>query len=580
MRALSREEIRPDAPWDRATRWRELRGAAVSGVLSLVTTVSYSTAAGAALGDLSPEHLASAVLSGMVGASIGAVAAAAITSAPAQLFSPRASVAVVIAAAAASFHAHGAPPAQVLALLTACVLLSALLLLAFAVLRLGRLIHLIPQSVASGLVIALGVKLAWSQLPWLMPADHATRPASWAIAVATLASIMWFRRRYGAAIGPLAGVAAGLLLSAGMEAVLAGTLPHLPPVDIGAGPLLSLSRAAVTLSAGVPQWPGVLGFAAVIALLNGIETLTSAAQLRSFGLRRFDPDRALAACGCASLVSLLAGGLPVGGSTLVSMAHVRAGGRSRAGALASAALVGAAAFAVGPLISKVPLVLVSALILFVAAELSGPPLLQALHQWRAGGRQRDEAVVACLVCAVLLAADVLTAVAAGVALASVLALVKMHASLVRREYDAADMARLIRPPWLGDAETARGIHIIELGQPLFFATVEQALGAIDRVGHAKPAVVLDLGRSGSIDATAAGALARCAAEMARGGRHLVLVGGPQLAEFEEQLHPCVCFERIRDALDHCMQDQEDERLLSHMSAWSGRAASAGRRRER
>jgi SulP family sulfate permease len=533
----------------------DARGTAVSSVLTLATTVSYGTVAAGSLAEMGGGLAASMVLSGLIAASLGALVSSAMGSAQTQIFSPRASVSVIISAAAVAFGAgQGAPAGQVVGLLTICLLLSALMQLAFAGLRMGGLIRLIPHSVTAGLVIALSIKLAWSQLPDLFRSAqaHTSLVAPLVTGLMTLGAIALCRRWHGSGLGLLAGLIAGLMTAALVEVALPDAMLHLPAIDIHQGPLLSLKLAIEVVGMNVPghSWSSVLGFAAVIALVNSFETLTSAMQLEELGGSRVDANRALMASACGSLMSLCAGGLPVAGSTSTSAAHVQAGATRRRAALASAALVGLGTLALGDAISMVPLAVVAGLMLSVAVDLAMSPVKELINQWRTDrDGVRGELAVVVLVGGLLLSAGILTAIAAGVVAASALAFVKMRDGLVRRQYSATGTGQLFEE----DEEDDNGIEVIELGQPLFFATVETAVSAIDRVKPLTRFAVLDLGPGGGMDLTAAKALSRCASEMTRRGRLLLVVGGPQAAEFDAQLRPCLVFDHIGKALNYCVR---------------------------
>jgi|GEM_PF-3198903 len=541
-----------------ALPWGDVRGAALSGLLSLITTVSYAAVAAGSIAPMGPGLLSAMVLSGLIAASLGALVASAVGSVPTQIFAPRASVAVVIAAAATSFGAApGGNLPQVLGLLALCLLLSTLIQLAFAGLRLGGLIRLIPSSVMAGLVIALALKLIWTELPDLVSAPDRLRPwAPLASAIGTFGVFVLLRYGHGAGKAMLAGLAAGLLISTVVDLGAPGALPHLPAIDLGSGPLLPVTRLGGLFSNGMGgHWLDVLAFAVVIAVVNSVETLTSAMQIEEMGTQRFDANRALLGGALGSLVSALAGGLPLAGGTSTSSVHVKAGAKARSAALASAMLVGLGTLVFASLIAKVPLAVVAALMLCVAGEIIVPPLRDLAAQWRADrAGMRGELAVVLLVCVLLLAADILVAVAAGVAAASVRAFIQMRASLVRREYNATDA---MSPTLLGPngLPMARGVPVIEIGQPLFFATVEAAVHAIERVGRKSRHVVLDLTRGDGMDLTAAKALARCAAGMQHDGRQLLVVGGSTVAEMEAPLRPCLVFSHIGDAVNYCTDEQ-------------------------
>jgi MFS superfamily sulfate permease-like transporter len=550
--------------------WGDVRGASLSALLSLITTVSYGAVAAGSISSMGPGVVSAMVLSGLIAASLGALVASAFGSVPTQIFSPRASVAVVIAAAAASFSAgDGVKLPQVLALLSLCLFLAMLLQLAFAALKLGGLIRLIPTSVTAGLVIALALRLVWSELPDLVAAPDRLRPwAPLCTAIGTFGVFALLRARYGAGGAMLAGLAAGLLVALVVDLGAPGALPHLPSIDLAGGPLLPVSRLVGQFLEGWPpgRWIDVLAFAAVIALVNSVETLTSAMQIEDLGTQRFDANRALLAGALGSLVSLLAGGLPVAGGTSTSSVHVQAGATSRSAAFASAMLVGLGTLVFASVIVKVPLAVVAALMLCVAGEIAVPPVRELLAQWQADRRgMRGELAVVLIVCVLMLSADILVAVAAGVVAASVLAFVQMRDSLVRREYNATDaMAPTIVGVPMGHTGS-RDVPVIEIGQPLFFATVEAAVHAVERVSISSRQVVLDLTRSGGLDLTAAKALSRCAAVMQRDERQLLVVGGERIAEMESPLRPCLVFGHIGDAVNYCtdaqgLRDLEVERV--------------------
>jgi sulfate permease, SulP family len=515
----------------------DLRAGVAVATMTLVTAVSYATVAGAPLG-LSMS--AAAVLSGLIGATLGGAVAALMGSVPGQMFSPRASVAVVIASALATLDA-ASQPASALIWLTACLLLASALQCAFAVLRLGGIIRLIPHSVTAGLTVGIAADMAWSQLPHWLGAGGlhgVAQAAPLVVGLATVATIAWAQWQgwngWALPLGVLSGVLAYGALGVAWHVE---ALPHLQALDWQATPLLSVSALMESLKAGVvlPQLPSLAGYAVAIALVNSVETLTSSVLLEAMAQRRFDANKALLAGAVASIASVLSGGLPVAGSTAASMVSVRAGARSRWAPLLAAAVLVLLAVITSSWLSLVPLAVVAGLMLTVAFALARAPLKELLAQRNGGATPRRvsaELVLAALVCALVLTVGIVGAVFGGVAAAAVLLVAQMRRTLVRRHYDANHPDAAAHVDFLFEPRLGRRIQIVEVAQPLFFATAEAVVQAMERLQRGTRCTILDLRHVGAIDATAARVLKRYGAALRLRKRELLLVLGEGTPAFE------------------------------------------------
>ena len=572
----------PDPDGRRAERARrharerlrgDLRGGLVAGLLTAVSTVSYASVIGVPLG---AGMAATAVLAGLVGAVVGGSAAAWIGSVPVQVFAPRASVAVVVASAATAFAAqHAGQPdalARTLAMLSLCLLLAALAQMAMGLMRLGGLIRLIPHPVATGLTVAIALKLAWSQWPLWLGAAVRNDPgwlAPFAAGTATLLAIGLAQWRGYATYAMLIGLAAGIACS-----LLLGPQPHLPPVQVAEGTL------ALSPLAQLPGWldritellsPDLLAFAFVIALLNSMETLTATLTLEDALARRFDANRTLVAGAIGSLLAVVAGGLPVAAGAATSMANVRSGGRTHMSALLTALVVVVLAVGLGHWIALIPSAVVAGIMMMVAVGLVTAPLLELAQQWPRRHddprRVHGDLAVALLVGGLMLAAGMMVALLVGLQVATWLALLHMRAGLVVRRYYANDAELSVRLRELVGPAVGRTIHIVEIGQPLFFATIEAALRVIEQPAGSMRFLVVDLTRIGGPDLTAARSLARSCAALHAKGRQLLVVRSVRAPAVEHALRDCLVFDDLETALRHCTV------LARHTAA--GRAREQG-----
>jgi sulfate permease, SulP family len=562
LRAEAAVEVQGDTRGKAAADLQgDLRGGLTSATLTLVSTVSYAAVAAAPLGASSS---AAAIVSGLIGAAVGGTVASRLGPAPTQIFSLRASVAVVIASAITMIAGQVTPgpaaSATVIAWVTGCLLLAGVFQWLFGALRMGGLIRLVPHPVMAGFTVGIAIEMILSQWPHLLVGSAvsglgaATPVIVAAVSMAAIAWMQW-RGRGGWAMpaGLLAGVASHELMSGGLGM---GALPGLQAIDFDVAPLYGLP-GLVDLPRVGAAWgllPNIVGFALVIAFVNAIETLTSAVAIEELTQRRFDADQALRASALGSLAAVCAGGLPVGGGVAASVANLQAGARTRRSGLVAVVLLVVMVLVCSRWLDRVPMAVVAALIFTVAFTLARAPLAEMAAPWRSPRapirRHSGELAVAVLVCALLLSTGILAAVMGGVTAATLLIVLQMRRTVVRREYDAndADVAALA-----GVAVTAaqgRRIRVFEVRQPLFFATAEPLTQQIERIDAATRVAIIDLTHGGAVDATAMRVLARCCATLESRGQCVLMVVGADTDEhaFDMQALPCRVFCELSDAL--------------------------------
>ena len=224
--------------------------------------------------------------------------------------------------------------------LVAATFMAGIILVLAGLLRLGRVIELVPEPVINGFTIGIAAIIATSQLkdlfgmtvahdsaeflekvPALWAARDTVSVAAVAVGVVTMACIVILRRVAPKWPGLIVAVAVGSALAAvlpGVETLGSrfGALPDRLPVP--ALPDLSASRMIELLPA-----------AFVIAFLAGIESLLSAVVAdRMVPGARHRPNAEVLAQGVANIGSSLVGGLPATGAIARTATNVRAGGRT------------------------------------------------------------------------------------------------------------------------------------------------------------------------------------------------------------------------------------------------------------
>ena len=272
---------------------------------------------------------------------------------------PVAVVSLMTALAISNLAAPGTP--EYLAAAVALAMLSGLMLLALGLLRLGFLANFLSHPVISGFISASGVIIAASQLKHILgiPADghtlieivsslarhaQAINPASLAIGVLALASLLWFRSGFrsmliagglsprmadlAAKAAPVAVVIVSILAVAGFDlqargVAIVGEIPRNLPLP-----------ALPAFDAGL--WTSLLPTAGLISIIGFVESVSVAQTLAARRRQRIDPDQELIGLGAANMASAVSGGYPVTGGFARSIVNFDAGAATPAAGIFTA----------------------------------------------------------------------------------------------------------------------------------------------------------------------------------------------------------------------------------------------------
>ena len=215
--------------------------------------------------------------------------------------------------------------------LLATVILAGIFMALFGLLRLGKLIRMVPHPVMLGFVNGLAIVIAMAQLAQFRSGGQWLQGSALAVMVGLVAvtmAIVYLLPRITKAVPP------ALVAIVGVG--LASYFLHLPTRTLG-----DLAQIA----GGLPEWhwPSVplnaetlhivLPYAALIALVGLRETLLTFNLTDELTQTRGAPNRECVALGAANIVSGLFGGM--GGCAMIgqTMINLSSGGRSRLAAL-------------------------------------------------------------------------------------------------------------------------------------------------------------------------------------------------------------------------------------------------------
>ncbi len=282
-------------------------------------------------------------------------------------------------------------------LVLATFMAGGILILA-GLLRLGRFIALVPESVVEGVTCGIAVIIAASQLKdffgfdaGALPAEvlpklailwtarDSLSPATLAIGLLTMGLILVLKRLYPKFPGLLVAVSIGsglvVLLQLPVDTIVSrfGALPdHLPWPQL---PVITIARLIELLPSAM-----------VIAFLAGLESLLSAMIADKMTGETHRPNAELLGQGIANVGSALVGGLPATGALARTATNVQAGAKTPVAGLIHAFTVLAVLMLAAPLAGYLAMPALAALLLLAAWNMCPPATV--LHGLKAAWPER------------------------------------------------------------------------------------------------------------------------------------------------------------------------------------------------
>lgn len=517
---------------------RDLAAGLTVGIVALPLALAFGVATGVG----ATAGLVTAVIAGAVAAVFGG--------SHLQVSGPTGAMTVVLVPLVARFGPAVVYPVAVLA---------GALVVAAAVLRVGRLLAYIPWPLIDGFTVGIAVVIAAQQVPsalGLPKPDVENAAGAAAVALGRFAQ------------HPRWAVLGLLALSVALTAALPRLHRSLPAsllavvtvtVVAGAAHLRVARIGELPSSLPVPTLPdlgnagGLLMPAVVVAFLAALESLLSARVADGMSdAPRHDPDRELFGQGVANIASGLCGGMPATGAIARTAVNARAGATTRLAALTHALVLAVIIYAASGLVEQIPLVALSGVLMVTAYR------MVERHNVRAVLRStRTDAAVFCLTAIGTVAFDLIKAVEAGLLVATVLTLARL-----------ARTAQVTAEPLSSDGIDSAAEHALlsahvltyRLDGPLFFAAAARFLAELTAVTDVR-VVILRLSNMAMLDATGARALGDIVDQLAERGIVVLLKGASAehtrllaavgtLAPVMERNH---VFSSLADAVAHARQ---------------------------
>jgi SulP family sulfate permease len=435
----------------------------------------------------------------------------------------------------------GADPTRMAMLAAELGLLTGILLLLAARLKLGVIADLLSRPVLVGYLNGASLILISTQLGKLFAIrtqgeeffpllyalvrqlPHAHMPTL-LLGLSLTALLVGLARWFPTVPGALACCAAALLASLAFDLGQQGValvgmvpsgLPGFQPPPVRWGDVAALAPAAVAI--------------AFLAFSDGILLAQSFAEKHS---QSINPNQELAALGCANLLAALWQGFPVSASQSRTAVVDAAGGRTQVAQLLAAGGLLLFLLFLTSWLSPLPRVALSAILIVTAAGMLELGSLRKLY-----GIDRNEFKIALTVTLVILLAGVVTGIIAGMLISMIAVLVDISRprdAVLRRLRSDGKFHDCLQDE---DAQAVAGVLVYRLYGPLVFANARHV---VERIRHlvattvpAAQWLVIDAQAITDLDVTAAQRLAELHREMAEQGIAIKIADAPR--PFREEL---------------------------------------------
>ncbi|MDO6822463.1 C4-dicarboxylic acid transporter DauA [Marinobacter sp. 1_MG-2023] len=425
-------------------------------------------------------------------------------------------------------------------------LMSGVLLVLMALMRLGRFIEYIPESVTLGFTGGIAVVIATLQVKDFFGLPVETMPEHYWDKLAVLAQSF---PAFDSMSALVATVTLGVMLL--WPRLKTPVPPHLPAVVIGSllAILLNANGAAVETigsrfsyllpgggtGAGIPPflpefaWPWqqadasgqaiglswnmvqeLLPAAFAIAMLGAIESLLCAVVLDGMTGKRHSANSELMGQGLGNIIAPFFGGITATAAIARSAANYRAGAESPVAAMVHAVVVLLALVSLAGVLAYLPMPAMAALLIMVAWGMSEAP--KAVHLLKTAPRSDVLVFLTCF--SLTVALDMVIAITTGVLLAAVL--------FMREMAQMTKVTDITTGKRISGQNLPEGWRVFKINGPLFFAAADRIFGELAELSRNVDGFILYMDGVTVLDAGGLSSLSKLIATCENDGTRIVI----------------------------------------------------------
>lgn len=442
--------------------------------------------------------------------------------------------------------------------LVLATLMAGGILMIMAFLRAGEMIKFIPYPVIVGFTSGIALLIAFSQIRDFfglsidtIPPDfidklsvyvahlHDTNFIAVLIAMASIGIILLAKRHIPKIPGPIIVVTLSGLAVWGFDL----------PVET-----IESRFGAIPSMLPMPVWPDItfeklrflLPDAITIATLAAIESLLSAVVADGMAGTRHKPNAELLGQGAANIASAVFGGLPATGAIARTATNVKAGARTPVAGVMHAVWLFLFMLILSPLIIKVPLAALAAILMIVAWNMS-----EIKHVREIMHAPRSDRLVLIVTFLLTVLVDLNFAIQAGIALASILFIDQMMKTTQIRAVESEEDD----PDSIHHKSIPKGTEVYEIQGPLFFGIAEKLVDTLVLFETPPKIFILRMRYVPLIDSAGLHALEVLHDRLMHMGAVLILSGvNPQVRHFisQSRIDEKIGLENIVDHIDKAL----------------------------
>ncbi|MEH6560293.1 MAG: C4-dicarboxylic acid transporter DauA [Marinobacter sp.] len=425
-------------------------------------------------------------------------------------------------------------------------LMSGVLLVIMALMRLGRFIEYIPESVTLGFTGGIAVVIAtlqikdffglavptmpehyWDKLAVLAQSFPALDGMSALVAVVTLAVMLLWPRLKTPIPPHLPAVVIGSLLAVWLNANGAtvdtigsrfsyllpggGTGAGIPPVlPEFAWPWQQADASGLAIGLSWNMVRELLPAAFAIAMLGAIESLLCAVVLDGMTGKRHSANSELMGQGLGNIIVPFFGGITATAAIARSAANYRAGAESPVAAMIHAAVVLLALVSLAGVLAYLPMPAMAALLIVVAWNMSEAP--KAVRLLKTAPRSDVLVFLTCF--SLTVALDMVIAITTGVLLAAVL--------FMREMAEMTKVTDITSGKRVAEENLPVGWRVFKINGPLFFAAADRIFGELAELSRNVDGFILYVDGVTVLDAGGLSALNKLIATCQHDGTRIVI----------------------------------------------------------
>lgn len=489
-------------------KFTHIPGDLIGGLTAAIVALPIALAFGVASGLGAAAGLYGAIACGIFAALFGGTKA--------QVSGPTGPMTVVVASMVSAHLGHPE-------LIFAAIILAGICQVGLGLLKAGQLIEYIPYPVVSGFMSGIGIIIIILQLRPLVGLPGKGE---------VLGTLQSFPEMLQSSNIQALGLGLLCLACIYVAPIISKRIPaSLLALLVGTSVAVYFQLKVPTIAdipAGVPlpkipwfsidQWHVVITNAFALATLGSIDSLLTSVVVDRLTKTKHESNRELVGQGIGNLVAGLVGGLPGAGATMRSVINIRSGATTRLSGLTHGLILLAVLLGLGPYAQTIPLACLAAILISVGISIIDYRAVKAIRK-----APKEDVIVMVVVLLHTIFVDLIIAVIAGLAVASLLFAKKMSDTELMHVDPISSLPEAYPVVESLPEEVRKRTFVYSFHGPLFFGEVTNLEKLVDKVAGAQY-IILHFANVPFADQSGAYALQETLNDWAAAGIYVIAVG--------------------------------------------------------